>query len=72
MTTRRRVRAFLLAVVVALFVASVPWYRSSGDEIGLIWGLPDWVALALACYAGAAILNSIAWLLTDIPDPDDS
>ena len=52
-----------------LFVVSVPWYRPTGSEVTLIWGLPDWVAVALACYVGVAILNSIAWLLRDIEDP---
>jgi len=27
------------------------------------------VAVAILCYAAAAILNSAAWLLTDIPEP---
>jgi hypothetical protein len=24
----------------------------------------------LLCYAGAALLNALAWLLTDVPDDD--
>ena len=71
MTARARVRAFLLAMVVALFVSSVPWYRSPDDEVSLIWGLPDWVAVALGCYVAAAVLNAVAWLLTDISDPGE-
>ena len=35
-------------------------------------GLPDWVAVALLCYAAVAVLNSLAWLLTDVPDRDES
>jgi hypothetical protein len=36
-----------------------------------VWlGLPDWVAVALLCYAAVAVLNSLAWLLTDVPDRD--
>jgi hypothetical protein len=34
----------------------------------MILGLPDWVAVAIFCYAAAAILNSAAWLLADIPE----
>ena len=61
----------LLMLIGVLFVLSIPWYRSPEDEVELILGLPDWVAVALGCYASAAILNSIAWLLTDIEDPDE-
>jgi hypothetical protein len=34
----------------------------------ILFGFPDWVAVALACYIGVAVLNSIAWALTDVPD----
>jgi hypothetical protein len=34
----------------------------------LVFGLPDWVAVALGCYLAVAILNALAWLLTDIPE----
>ena len=63
-----RLRLWLLAVIGLLFIFSVPWYRSESDELRLIFGLPDWVAVALGCYALAACLNSIAWLFTDIDD----
>ena len=63
-----RLRLWLLAVIGLLFIFSVPWYRSESDELRLIFGLPDWVAVALGCYALAACLNSIAWLWTDIDD----
>ncbi len=34
-----------------------------------IWlGLPDWVAVALLCYLAAAVVNAVAWLITDVPD----
>ena len=61
-------RRALLGGIAALFVLSIPWYRSSSEEPELWMGLPDWVAVALACYAGAAVLNAIAWLLTDVSD----
>jgi hypothetical protein len=35
-------------------------------------GIPDWVAVALVCYAAAAVLNALAWLLTDLRDDVDS
>ncbi len=69
MQVKRRVRLLLLAIMGLLFVVSVPWYRGTDDEVTLIWGLPDWVAVALGCYVGVAILNSIAWILTDVVDP---
>jgi len=67
---RRRIRRLLLAIIALLYVASVPWYRSpvAGDPPGMVLGLPDWVALALACYVAAAILNAVAWLLTELHD----
>lgn len=65
---RRRFRLALLGVVFLLFVFSVPWYRSDPGELRLILGLPDWVAVAVGCYALAACLNSVAWLWTEIDD----
>ncbi len=69
---RERLRRALLGVVVLLFVLSVPWYRR-GDATPELWlGLPDWVTVALVCYAAAACLNAVAWLLTDLRDePED-
>ncbi len=69
-TRRRSLRRLLLAMIALLYVVSVPWYRATGAEWELIAGLPDWVAVALGCYVAVAILNAIAWLLTDVPDPD--
>ena len=67
---RRRLRALLLLAVVALFVLSVPWYREADAAPARWLGLPDWVAVALACYAAAAVLNALAWLLTDFDGED--
>ena len=70
---RARLRLLLLGLVTLLFVLSVPWYRDPAAEPRLWLGLPDWVAVALGCYAAAALLNAVAWLLTDLrddPDPD--
>jgi len=63
-------RAGLLAGVVLLYAASIPWYRDPGSEVAVWLGLPDWVAVALGCYVGAAVLNALAWLRTDVRDPE--
>jgi hypothetical protein len=70
----RRVRLVLIAIVVLLYVVSVPWYREAGAAPAIWFGLPDWVAVALACYLAAAVLNAISWLITDLPEeapPDE-
>ena len=68
---RARVRRWLLAAIGLLYVVSIPWYRRGGEEPGLIAGVPGWVAVAIACYAAVAVLNALAWMLTDIPeDPE--
>jgi hypothetical protein len=64
------VRRVLLAAIGVLFVVSIPWYRD-GAEPSRWLGLPDWVAVALICYVAVAVLNSAAWLLTEISDGDD-
>jgi len=68
----RRLRRVLLTLIGALYIVSIPWYRNAGERASLWLGLPDWVAVALLCYAGVAVLNSIAWLLSDIPDAADA
>ena len=69
----RRLRVLLLLAIAALYVASIPWYREADHEPRLWLGLPDWVTVALLCYVGAALLNALAWLLTDVADapPDE-
>jgi len=67
-TRPRRSRAVLLAAIVALYVLSVPWYRDPDAELRIVFGLPDWVAVALACYVAVAVLNCVAWLRTPIED----
>ena len=72
MTRRRpraaRLRSALLLAIVGLYVLSIPWYRTPGSAPSLLFGLPDWVAVALGCYVAAAVLNAAAWLLTDVSD----
>lgn len=72
-TGRRRLQRLLLVAIGLLYVASVPWYREPGAEPRIWLGLPDWVATALACYGAVALLNALAWLLTEVEDgdPDD-
>jgi len=65
---RERLRRGLLIGIGALYLLSVPWYRQTGSAVTFVWGLPDWVAWALGCYVGVAVLNCAAWLLTDIPE----
>ncbi len=68
----RRLRTALLLAIGVLYALSIPWYRTTGAEPELWFGLPDWVAVALGCYLGVALLNTVAWLLTDVPDaPED-
>ncbi|MDG2049995.1 MAG: hypothetical protein P8M78_07515 [Myxococcota bacterium] len=68
--TRRRRRRYLLLAIGLLYLVSVPWYRTSEGGLRLLWGLPDWVAVSVACYALVAILNAFAWRLTDVDDGD--
>ena len=58
----------LLAAIALLYVVSIPWYRETGAEPEIWFGLPDWVAVALGCYVAVAVLNAIAWLRTDVPE----
>ncbi len=65
---RARIRAGLLGLIALLYVVSIPWYRELGKDPEIWLGLPDWVAVALGCYAAAAVLNAIAWFLTEESD----
>jgi uncharacterized membrane protein YcjF (UPF0283 family) len=65
---RSRLRRVLLAAIAVLYLVSVPWYRDADAPLQIVFGLPDWVAVALACYVAVAVLNAIAWRLTEIPD----
>ena len=69
---RARLRIGLLVAIALLYALSIPWYRSSGGESAIWLGVPDWVAVALVCYVAAAVLNALAWLLTDVRDDDGS
>jgi len=75
-SNRRRLHRVCLAVIVLLYILSVPWYRESNEPLTIWLGMPDWVTVAVLCYVGVAIVNAAAWGLTDIPDipdiPDES
>lgn len=66
---RRRLRHLLLLGIGLLYLLSIPWYRQAEATPAVWLGLPDWVAVAVLCYVGVAALNTVAWLLTDVPDP---
>jgi len=68
---KQRLRSILLVGVALCFAASIPWYRRGGEESDVWLGLPDWVSVALLCYVAVAVLNSAAWLLTEIPEGID-
>lgn len=65
---RSRLRPLLLGCIGILYLISVPWYRSADGTLRLTLGMPDWVAVAVLCYAAVAVLNSAAWWVTDIDD----
>jgi hypothetical protein len=65
---RASLRLICLIGIVLLYIFSVPWYREAGAPLRVWLGLPDWVAVALLCYVGVAILNALAWVLTEVHD----
>jgi hypothetical protein len=68
---RARLRGAILGVIGALYILSIPWYRESDAEATTVFGFPDWVAVSIGCYLAIAVLNSIAWLLTDVSDGNE-
>jgi len=65
---RSRLRALLLGAIGLLYLVSVPWYREADTLPPLLLGLPNWAAVAVACYLGAACLNAIAWWIARVSD----
>ena len=63
-----RARTLLLVAIAALYLVSIPWYRPAGAVPETWFGLPDWVAVAIVCYAAAAVLNALAWFGSEISD----
>ena len=72
--TRRWQRVYFscLIAIAGLYILSVPWYRERDEPLEIWLGLPNWVAVALLCYVGVAILNSIAWSVVEISDEADN
>ena len=68
---RRRVHFACMIVIALLYLVSVPWYRDAEAPLRLWLGLPDWVAVALLCYVGVAMVNAIAWIISDVSDDAD-
>jgi hypothetical protein len=67
-SNRRWIHRACMVVIGLLYVASVPWYRDPDEPLTLWLGMPDWVTVAVLCYAAVAVVNGIAWTLTDVPD----
>ena len=65
---RRLVHRLCMILIGLLYIFSIPWYRESDAPLRVWLGLPDWVAVALLCYVGVAIVNGVAWSMTDISD----
>jgi len=66
---RRTLRRSVFVAIGLLYLVSVPWYRATGAPVAIVAGLPDWVAVAIACYIAVAVLNGVAWMLTEVPEP---
>ena len=71
-TWRKPLRRALLATIAFLYLLSVPWYRETDAPLRIVFGLPDWVAVAVGCYIAVAFLNAIAWQLTRVSDSLES
>ena len=67
--SRRLLRTALLISIGLLYVLSIPWYRPTGQIPDVLFGLPDWVTVALLCYTGVALLNAVVWAISDFRDP---
>lgn len=72
MNARAKRRLGCLLAIGLLYALSVPWYRDSDAPLRIWLGLPDWVAVALLCYVGVAVLNAMAWHWTDVADEPDA
>ena len=67
---KSRIRIALLVLIALLYAVSIPWYRAADEPLRMVFGLPDWVAVALGSYVAVAFLNAAAWLLSDIPESE--
>ena len=64
MIKRHALKFACFIFITILYLISVPWYREADASLRIWLGLPDWVAVALVCYVGVAILNAIAWTVS--------
>lgn len=55
---RRNFPAWVWAVYLALFGASVPWYLPADGPLRIWLGLPHWVVISLAATAAAAVFTA--------------
>ena len=55
---RRGFPAWIWAVYLVLFGASVPWYLPADAPLRIWLGLPHWVVLSLAATAGVAVFTA--------------
>ena len=69
--SRRRIHVTCMVIIALLYVISVPWYRDVDQPLKIWFGLPDWVAVALFCYVGVAIVNGVAWSVAEVSDESD-
>ena len=58
--------------ILGLYALSIPWYRESGAVPRIVFGLPDWVAVAIASYVAVATLTALAWLRVPFDEDDDA
>ncbi|KEI72379.1 hypothetical protein [Endozoicomonas elysicola] len=60
---KKIIRVTLTCSLPILLAISVPWYREKEDNriYSLFEGLPDWVAVALICYALIPLINIFIW-----------
>ena len=60
---KKHLKTSLVSLLPMLLIFSVPWYRKSGARSSfLIDGIPDWVTVALICYALIALVNFVVWV----------
>ena len=66
------IRRLALLGIALLYLLAVPWFREAGAEPRIVFGLPDWTAWTLLCFCGVAVLNAVAWSMTDLEEESDS
>ncbi len=49
-------------LMLILLIMSVPWYRSDEQMSNTLFGFPEWVMVAIACYLAVTLINIGIWL----------